>query len=209
MAATSRVLGLMAVEGRLIRGRPAGGWTARQYRWHRRDQWWGPDDRPVVDGDEAAAAADLVARYLRVFGPATLTDVVWWTGWTKTRTRAALAALDVVEADLGQDADEPGLVLADDLDPVGEVEPWAALWPALDPTPMGWKQRSWYLGPHQEPLFDRNGQRVRAKTVQACLDAGWAEPWFDNPIKPDWQVCRLTADGYQVLGVDQPVRKSA
>jgi hypothetical protein len=59
------------------------------------------------------------------------------------------------------------------------------------------------------PLFDRNGQRVRTKTVQACLDAGWAEHWFHNPIKPDWQVCRLTSHGYQILGVDQPARKSA
>lgn len=31
--------------------------------------------------------------------------------------------------------------------------------------------------------------------MRACLNAGWAEPWFANPLKPDWQVCRLTAAG--------------
>ena len=34
------------------------------------------------------------------------------------------------------------------------------------------------------PLFDRDGQRVDARTVQTCIDHGWAEPWFANPLKP-------------------------
>jgi hypothetical protein len=49
------------------------------------------------------------------------------------------------------------------------------------------------------PLFDEQGRRVSERTVQSCLDKGWAEPWFDNPIKPDWQVCRLTDAGRRLL----------
>jgi len=49
------------------------------------------------------------------------------------------------------------------------------------------------------PLFDPLGRRVSARTVQACIKAGWAEPWFDNPVKPDWQVCKLTEAGRSVL----------
>ncbi|PWC33145.1 hypothetical protein [Azospirillum sp. TSO35-2] len=45
------------------------------------------------------------------------------------------------------------------------------------------------------PLFDERGQRVKRPTVEACLKAGWAERWFDNPLKPDWLVCRLTDTG--------------
>jgi hypothetical protein len=45
------------------------------------------------------------------------------------------------------------------------------------------------------PLFDVNGQRVSDRTVRACVTHGWAEHWFENPIKPDWQVCKLTAAG--------------
>ena len=51
------------------------------------------------------------------------------------------------------------------------------------------------------PLFDRKGQKVSERLVRACLAAGWAEPWFNNPLKPDWLVCRLTDEGYRVLGV--------
>jgi hypothetical protein len=45
------------------------------------------------------------------------------------------------------------------------------------------------------PLFDRNGQRVHPKTIKACIEHGWAEPWFANPLKPDWLVCKLTITG--------------
>jgi len=48
------------------------------------------------------------------------------------------------------------------------------------------------------PLFDRQGQRVSDRTVRACLEQGWAEPWFANPLKPDWLVCRLTPRGRQI-----------
>ena len=54
------------------------------------------------------------------------------------------------------------------------------------------------------PLFDDDGQQVNPQTVRTCLDHGWAEPWFSNPLKPDWLVCKLTPAGYRVtpLGTD-------
>ncbi len=41
-------------------------------------------------------------------------------------------------------------------------------------------------------------------TIRACLAAGWAAPWFANPMKPDWLVCRLTAEGYRAIGREPP-----
>ena len=55
----------------------------------------------------------------------------------------------------------PGIVLAGDLEPPPEAEPWAALLPALDSTPMGWQQREWFLGEHASRLFDRTGNVAR------------------------------------------------
>jgi len=182
ISATSRVLGLMAVEGLLVRGRPTGGWTARQYRWHRRDRWWPDATRPDPLADPIEAATELLGRYLARFGPATLTDLVWWTGWTKTLVRQAIAELHVVEVDLdGQAGGELGLVLADDVDPVEEPEPWAALLPSLDPTPMGWKKRGWYLGEHQGPLFDRNGNIGPTIWADGRIVGGWGQ-------RPDGEV---------------------
>ncbi|MBB5787054.1 DNA glycosylase AlkZ-like family protein [Jiangella mangrovi] len=148
---TSRVLTLMGADGRIVRGRPAGTWLSRQHRWASVRGLW-PDGLP--DLPEAEARVALARRWLQVFGPATVTDLQWWTGWTLGVTRQVLAALDTVDADLDGAA---GVVLADDTEPEADVAPVATLLPALDPTPMGWQQRDWYLGPHRDALFDRNG----------------------------------------------------
>tara|TARA_E500000305_G_scaffold78548_1_gene64265 strand:+ start:3968 stop:4258 length:291 start_codon:yes stop_codon:yes gene_type:complete len=49
------------------------------------------------------------------------------------------------------------------------------------------------------PLFTTEGQRVNDRMVKSCLDHGWAEPWFENPLKPNWLVCKLTDQGRAVL----------
>lgn len=49
------------------------------------------------------------------------------------------------------------------------------------------------------PLFDESGQRISPRTIQSSLDRGWAEPWFANPTKPDWLVCKLTDLGRDAL----------
>ena len=70
-------------------------------------------------------------------------------------------------------------------------------------------QRRWLMrGINQAggklPLFDGEGQRISDKTVKSCLDKGWAEPWFVNPIKPDWVVCKLTEEGRALVSEDAP-----
>jgi hypothetical protein len=50
------------------------------------------------------------------------------------------------------------------------------------------------------PLFDVEGREIPRKTIESCVAHGWAAPWFDNPLKADWLVCKLTAEGYAVLG---------
>jgi hypothetical protein len=45
----------------------------------------------------------------------------------------------------------------------------------------------------------QNGQEINATTIRACVEKGLAEPWFANPMKPDWLVCRLTDAGRQLF----------
>ena len=49
------------------------------------------------------------------------------------------------------------------------------------------------------PLFDEDGQKVSDKLVRVCIEKGWAEPWFANPLKPDWLVCKLTDAGQDAV----------
>ena len=65
-------------------------------------------------------------------------------------------------------------------------------------------QRAWLVRGLSQPggklpLFDESGQRVSPRTIQSSLDRGWAEPWFANPTKPDWLVCKLTDLGRDAL----------
>lgn len=49
------------------------------------------------------------------------------------------------------------------------------------------------------PLFDESGQEIKPATIRSCVEKGWAEPWFNNPVKPDWLVCKLTDAGRAAL----------
>ena len=175
---TSQVLVLMGAEGRLVRGRPLGGWTSRQHTWEPARTWWPDGIEPL---DPAQARARLVEAYLRRFGPATETDIRWWTGWALGVTRKAVAALDTAEL-------AGGLVLADDAEPTPAAEPAAVLLPALDPTPMGWKQREWFLPADPRPLYDTFGNVGPTVWWDGEVVGGWA-------VRPDGSVAtELLAD---------------
>jgi hypothetical protein len=68
-----------------------------------------------------------------------------------------------------------GYVLADDVAPTPAPEPWVALLPTLDPTTMGWKQRDWYVGPHERVLFDRNGNAGPTVWCDGRVVGGWSQ----------------------------------
>ncbi|MEV7397312.1 winged helix DNA-binding domain-containing protein [Aeromicrobium sp. NPDC092404] len=164
----SRLMTLLSAEGKVVRTRPRGGWTSTQFRWSTMAAWCDLGELP----DRDAAIGELARRWLHAYGPATLDDLQWWAGWTKTRTRAAVASLDTVEVDLDG---RPGIVLADDAEMVEPLEPWVALLPALDPTTMGWKHRDFVLGPHRQQLFDLNGNAGPTVWVNGRIVGGWAQ----------------------------------
>jgi hypothetical protein len=70
---------------------------------------------------------------------------------------------------------EAGVALAGDLDFPADVPPVAALLPGLDPAPMGWQARAWYLGPHAPRLFDMTGNIGPTVWWQGCVVGGWAQ----------------------------------
>jgi hypothetical protein len=167
---STRLLFLLATEGRIIRGRPKGSWLSSLYRWAPIDRWvdgglepWPPD----------RARTELVRRWLAAFGPGTQRDVQWWAGWTVARTKAALKDAGAVEVSL--DGDQAAYALPDDDERTAEPEPWVALLPALDTTTMGWADRGFYLGDHAKALFDRNGNAGPTIWADGRVVGGWAQ----------------------------------
>lgn len=74
----------------------------------------------------------------------------------------------------------------------------------LDTIDLTKAERAWLsLGLEQPggklPLFDPSGQAIDVELIRKCVAKGVAEPWFINPLKPDWLVCRLTEFGRGLL----------
>ena len=190
---TSRVLMLLSAEGHLVRGHRRGGWSSGQFTWFPASAWLratggGGSDGAAADGgaegvdrdataagkvvEAGAARVELARRWLRSFGPAPVSDLQWWGGWTGGQTKAALGALTVAEVDLDG---QPGVALADDLEFGDDADPGATLLPGLDPTPMGWQERDWFLGPHRAALFDRTGNIGPTVWWAGRVVGGWAQ----------------------------------
>lgn len=152
----TRVVLLLAMEGRIVRMRPRGGWTSTQHRYAVAPGAGEP--LPTAD-----AQAELARRWLAAFGPLSedpVGDLRWWAGWTAAATKQALAAA-------GDDQPPP---------PPRRPRPWAALVPSLDPTTMGWKARSWYLDDAVgRRLFDRSGNAGPAIWWDGEVVGGWTQ----------------------------------
>ncbi|MQY14281.1 hypothetical protein SRB5_44440 [Streptomyces sp. RB5] len=168
----SRVIRVLAADGRIRRGRPKGSWTSSQFRW--------APGEAYPELPEADARADIAAHWLTAYGPGTEADFTWWTGWTRTAARKALAAAGAAEVTL--EDGRPAYVAPDDVSrETPPDQPWAALLPALDPTPMGWKEREWFLPAGDVGLYDRSGNIGPTVWWNGRIVGGWAQ-------RPDGEV---------------------
>ncbi|MEV6954024.1 winged helix DNA-binding domain-containing protein [Streptomyces sp. NPDC051183] len=162
----TRVIRLLAADGRIRRDRPRGSWTSSQYRWVHTEPW------PPVP--VAEARAEVARRWLHAYGPATEADLKWWTGWTLTDVRKALAAVGPEQVRL--DDGTIALVGPGDTAPEPAPEPWAALLPGLDPSGMGWADRGFHLDPaHRSALFDYAGNIGPTVWWNGEIVGGWAQ----------------------------------
>lgn len=179
---SSRVLFLLAAQGKVVRGRPRGSWTSHQYRWTPLPAWC---PGGLKEWTAADAEVELARQWLQAYGPATPEDLRWWAGWTKGQVRRVLSHLKPAEVDLDG---VPGIALSTDLEPPPVTEPWAALLPGLDSTPMGWQQRDWFLGAHSARLFDRTGNVGPTLWWDGRVVGGWAQD------RTGQVVCRFLED---------------
>ena len=151
---STRIVVLLTCEGRIVRARPRGTWTSTRHRYALAP----PAGEPMETAD---AQAELARRWLVAFGPVSsdvLGDLKWWAGWTVAATKRALAAAGDV---LPLEPADPG--------------PWAVLVPSLDPTTMGWRDRSWYLGELGPQLFDGNGNAGPTIWSSGRIVGGWSQ----------------------------------
>lgn len=175
----SRIMLTMSVLGLLVRARPRGTWRSNLYEYAALSDWLPGVDLESVTSQ--GARAWLVRRYLAAFGPATLDDVQWWTGFSKGETEEALEALkpavvEVVIESLG----DGYLMLADDAQRLRDfAQPdvsYVFLLPGLDPYIMGYHNRRRFLAPeHRAKVFDRAGNAMLTVWANGRVVGAWGQ----------------------------------
>lgn len=173
------VLSRLAMSGRISRGRPKGSWVSGTYHWHLAADWLGSE---IPELDPADARARLAQRWLARFGPAIVEDLQWWAGWNKGQTRKAFAAIGAepaeAEAEPEGEVVEAWVVAGDQADENGDDagDERIRFLPALDGTPMGWKDRRFHLADEWRPeLFDRWGNVGPTVCRGGEVIGGWGQ----------------------------------
>jgi hypothetical protein len=179
----SHVLNLMCDSGLLIRGRPKYGWKSTQHTYHRMDEYFPGLD--VFETPEPEAKKSLVELYIKSFGPVTLTDMAWWTRFTKTEIKGILEDLEdkLVEVGVSYN-DEPHFIIKSQEKSLKSIrmgkKPIVILLPILDPYIMGYKDRERYLDmDYYDYVFDRSGNGASTIMVDGKIIGIW--DYADKP----------------------------
>jgi hypothetical protein len=199
---------IMGAQGLLIRARPQGTWRSNLYEYAALSDWLPGIDLESVAPQEAKVW--LVRRYLAAFGPATLDDVQWWTGFTKGEAKETLeslgsAVVKVAIKDLGNEY----LMLAEDAQQLRDFAPedtaCVFLLPCLDPYIMGYQDRRRFLASeHRAKLFDRAGNAVPTVWVNGRVVGAWGQHKEDGSVvygifEPVEEGKRVLLDKHQQL----------
>jgi hypothetical protein len=175
----SRLVPGLCTLGALIRARPRGGWRSNLYAYAPLSDWLPGVDLDAVTPQEARAW--LVRRYLSAFGPVSLEDVQWWTGFSKGEAQVALEALAPVVTSVTVEGLGDGYwMLAEDARRWSSFAPpnvpTVFFLPGLDPYIMGYSERERFLAPeHYSKVFDRAGNAMPTVWVDGRVAGAWGQ----------------------------------
>ena len=167
---TTRILFLLATEGKVIRVRPKGTWVSAMYRWAPMDEWLGGPIPEISKAEAQVGSPTEVAEHIWPRDRARHEMVDWMAGYPgacspgddrrrRSRAGAGYGISSYPMTSIGYHRSPRGL----------------ALLPSLDPTTMGWKEREWYLGPHAPRLFDSNGNAGQTIWVDGKIVGAWGQ----------------------------------
>lgn len=200
-------IGMAAADYRIVRTITTGSWRSDRYLYARWRDWLPDVDPESIDPSDAMRL--LLESYVAAYGPVTLDDVRWWTGWNKAET------LEVAE---GIDLSQSGTALAD-LDGLRLLPVWDVLL-------VAYRNRERFLDPGYSPLvYDRFGNATSVVFDRGEVVGQWDLGPTDNPLQikvapfSDWPETRwdavreqaariarlLGTEDLEVRRVDEPV----
>ena len=188
----SPIVNLMCDQGLLMRGRSDKGWKSNTHTYYVFSEYFPGMDLNAVD--PAQARETTVKQYLAAYGPASVKDISWWSGFTMTEVRRILQGLarETAEVEIPELKGTCLMLAADKADlerfePSGQ--PVVNLLPALDPYLMGYKERERYLDyNYYEMVFDRSGNATSTILLDGRVIGVWD---FNQGPKPTVKVFLL------------------
>jgi hypothetical protein len=156
--------------------------------------------------DEREAMPILIRHYLRAFGPASLNDIVWWSGLGKIRVRSAIRSLqdELIEIEMAE-TNATLIMLADELEQLRSTTvgagPIVNILPNLDSYLMGYIDRQRLVSqPLYDNIFDKNGNVTNVVLLNGRAMGVW------DPSQVDEATVKLFLFDYQLAGTGDVIR---
>lgn len=155
----SGVINTMCDQGLLIRQNPTGGWKSNTVGYSLFSEVFPQVDLNLYDEFEAREI--ILKYYLDSYGPATIEDAVWWTGFRKTEVKKVFAGSEIAKI-VVSGLEGEYFITQNRLEKLKSFsrpeKDQTALLPFLDPYIMGYKNRERYMDmAHRDYIFDKSG----------------------------------------------------
>jgi hypothetical protein len=178
----SAIVNLMCDQNLLIRGKPRSGWKSNIHTYYPFNEYF--PDLDLREVNEIQAKERMIRHYLSSYGPVTIRDISWWTGFTKSDVKRILEILknDLISVEISG-VSGPHFLLSADNESLNSVmiskKPQIHLLPALDPYLMGFKDRQRFLDEaYSAWIYDRSGNATNAVLVDGHIAGVW--DWIDQ-----------------------------
>jgi hypothetical protein len=178
----SALVNLMCDEGLLIRGKPKAGWKSNLHTYYPFKEYF--PDLNLSGMNEFDAKEQMIRQYITSYGPASVKDIAWWTGFPMGDVKEILDILknDVISVQISGISGSY-IVLSSDIGYLDSIdipdEPRVFLLPALDPYLMGFKDRQRFLDADRSTwIYDRSGNATNSILVDGQIAGVW--DWVDQ-----------------------------
>ncbi len=173
----SSIVNLMCDQGLLIRGPPKKGWKSNIHTYCLFQEYF--PEVALNEFDEENAKKFVMKQYIGSFGPVTVNDVAWWTGFRKTETRQIFESFqdDLTHVEISHLKGSHILLGSDQKNLNSLTAPKKHVvnfLPALDPYTMGYKDRERYLSnEYYYHVFDRSGNATSSILLNGEVIGIW------------------------------------
>jgi hypothetical protein len=204
----SPIVNLMCDQGLLVRGFSKKGWKSTIHTYYKFNEFFPDIDLNFYNEKEAQEI--VIRKYITVFGPITLKDIIWWTGFPVINVKKIINKFkdELSDVKIEKNKDEFIIFKEEEKKLSGQIipkQPVINILPILDPYIMGYKDRGRYLDQlNYYYIFDKSGNATNTILLNGQIIGVWdiddpyVKMFFLNKI--DGQIKDIISDKLIKIG---------